>query len=99
MDNEKILSAAIKFKLKPDDIGYHIFTGKNHGEIIGLFAHFGIKMVDRHDETSGFLTTKFRFVDRQEALKIAKENNQIVYKHQPIYELMSEDLYLGKEGE
>lgn len=44
----------------------------------------------------GFLTSDCRFVDRVEALAIAKKYNQIVVKHGLDTELYSEDIFLRK---
>lgn len=45
----------------------------------------------------GFLTSECKFVDRKEALKIAKEWNQIVVKHGSDTELYSEDIFLNEK--
>lgn len=42
----------------------------------------------------GFLTSDCRFVDRKEALEIAKKYNQIIKKHGAEWELYSEDIFL-----
>lgn len=41
----------------------------------------------------GFVTSEGRFVDRREALKIAREAAQIVAKTEPANRLFSEDLW------
>lgn len=46
-----------------------------------------------NNTTQGFLTNLNRFVDRKEALEIAKSAEQIIHKHNPQDELLSEDLY------
>lgn len=48
---------------------------------------------DRLVETQGFITSMRRFVDREEALKIAEAANQIVEKRPQFDELYSEDLW------
>ena len=50
------------------DVMYSSFVGHNSGETI----------LYRETEVQGFLTNKHRFVDRQEAWKIAAEQQQIV---------------------
>ncbi|QGZ15424.1 hypothetical protein HYQ20_gp083 [Acinetobacter phage vB_AbaM_Berthold] len=50
------------------DVMYSSFVGHNSGETI----------LYRETEVQGFLTNKHRFVDRQEAWKIAVEQQQIV---------------------
>lgn len=93
MPKEKIREAAIKFHFKLFEYSYDIIaTGKSHGTIIQLMAKLGLKRTDRVNEIQGFITTNDRFVDRYEALKIAEENNQIKFKHNPTDILLSEDL-------
>lgn len=49
--------------------------------------------VSRLKQTQGFITSTNRFVDREEAWKIAKENNQIIQQSGGEGILYSEDLY------
>jgi hypothetical protein len=52
------------------------------------------------DAEQGFVTSNGRYVGRVEALKIATEANQVVKKHHPLNELLSEDLrYVSPDGE
>ena len=98
MGKEYILYAAIK-RLKPvsvvaynyktstkeqDDI-YSIEIGRRHNDIM---ARFGKKVLDVNQQ--GFYTSYGRFVDRKEALKIAKDAGQIELENGILY---SEDLY------
>lgn len=98
MGKEYILCAAIK-RLKPvpviaynyktstkeqDDI-YSIEIGRRHNDIM---ARFGKKVLDVKQQ--GFYTSYGRFVDRKEALKIAKDAGQIELENGILY---SEDLY------
>ncbi len=79
MSLEFIACAAIK-------TGKEVFTGKNHGECL--------KKLKAASE-QGFLADQYsgsRFVDRKEALKIAKEAGQTINKHKPTNILLSEDL-------
>lgn len=41
----------------------------------------------------GFIDTNGKFHTREQALKIAQENNQIITKNYPLNKLLSEDLY------
>lgn len=98
MNQEYILCAAIKRK-KPikldsynyqtnghiDDI-YSIEIGRRHNDIL---ARFGELYLDVHKQ--GFYTSYGRFVDREEALLIAKRAGQV--KEDFAKKLFSEDLY------
>lgn len=44
-------------------------------------------------EVEGFLTSRHQFVDRQGAMRIAEQANQIHYKHGDVHELYSEDIF------
>ena len=57
----------------------HYLTGKNHSNV--------------GEYIQGFLTTKNRFVDREEAAKIALNSKQIEKLRYNKYKLFSEDLY------
>lgn len=99
-DVEKVLCAACKFLLGGEEI---ITTGYRHDQAIAVgdkyfwnwktyskledyfdYTHF------RMTEVQGFLTTQNRFVDREEAAKIAYSAGQIA---SPKTKLYSEDLY------
>lgn len=81
---EKIRAAAVR-------VDTQMFWGDNHGECIRKLKDATIQ---------GFMTTLGRFVDRKEALKIARANGQIKHKHAPKDILLSEDLKdLPKEKE
>jgi len=64
-----------------------IVTGKNHAECLAQLPSDR----KRGNEVQGFMTTKCRFVGRQEAYRIAKENCQLRHDH-PLKELFLEDL-------
>ena len=53
-------------------------------------ARVGINM---RDAKQGFIDQWGKFMDRVEALEVAKASNQILVKTHPEYELFSEDLY------
>jgi len=98
LSKERILCAAIWFKdgkkydMQPVNIdsGY-ITTGYRHGECYTHVLIFEAD-VEKLKKTSGFLTSKNRFVDREEGFKIAKDVNQLIDSNAgPI--LISEDLY------
>lgn len=69
----------------PDDI-YSIEIGRRHNDIL---VRFGKSHLDISKQ--GFYTSYGRFVDREEALKIAKEAGQV--KETNSKRLFSEDLY------
>ena len=81
---EKIASAAIR----KDGIVYpcwaHTFL-----EIKRMNLHAPDDVM-KHAE-QGFVTSTGRFVDRVEALSIAYNAGQVIHKHHPLDELMSED--------
>ena len=96
---ELIVCAAVKFDV------FDRLTKRHELTVAGV-RHYSADMsyllddLDRNEKfeyeetTQGFLTNYDRFVDRKEALKIAKANNQIRYSigYEPD-ELYSEMLY------
>lgn len=95
---EKIKCAAIKYRLlcdytSPNYSGDHIIIGKSHAECIYTFGSIGLscKLRDMDNEVQGFMTTNDRFVDRKEALEIAKNAKQVPDDYSK-NELFSEDI-------
>ena len=96
---ENILCAAIKRKtpidvksknyktntLEDDDI-YSIEIGRRHNDILARFGKSQLDVIKQ-----GFYTSWGRFVDREEALQIAKEAGQVGETNSS--RLFSEDLY------
>lgn len=83
---EIIVAVAIKTKE-----GEILVSRHSHSELIVMFP-------DKFkDAEQGFLTSKCRFVDREEAFKIADYRNQIVVKHGMPDELYSEDIFLNEK--
>lgn len=82
---ERIVEAAIK-------IGERIWTGQRHSDIVPKIIGDRAKV---SEGIQGFMTTTGRFVDRQEAVKIAVKSGQITLpkKCNPQDTLYSEDLY------
>lgn len=87
---EFILCSALNFK-------GDIIPGMRHSNCYELLQNL---LPDLEDEqlpgrdNQGFLTSENRFVNRKEAWKIAKENNQIKYGLESSDELLiSENLY------
>ena len=101
MKQEYILCAAIwfddkkKYNLQPLNVDSGlVLCGWRHGCI---FPQIGGLVKERQElgifeKEQGFLTNKNRFVNRVEALKIAREANQLI-TDTPFPELYSEDLY------
>lgn len=68
-----------------------IYVSRNcHSELLVMFPN------DFRNSEQGFLTSKCRFVNREEALIIAKKYNQIIKKHGLDTELYSEDIFLNE---
>jgi hypothetical protein len=101
---EFILCSAVHFKNGANteviniDSGV-IICGRRHRDcyviLQGLTGHYGNDL-DSDRENQGFLTSFNRFVDRKEAFKIAKTNQQIIHKmfdNDEEGELTSEDLF------
>ena len=106
--NERILCAAVwykEIKLKKDmpietylpkniDKGI-VFCGLRHGQCIySKCAITGLRDVESGENEEGFLTSKNRFVNREEGLQIALKQNQVIdLKEIRGNRLFSEDLY------
>jgi hypothetical protein len=102
---EKIYSAAIWYKELPTvkymptniDIGV-VVEGHRHADIIRTMVNLIGKRTCTNGENcageseQGFVTNTNRFVNRVEAMKIAREANQII-EETTFPELYSEDLY------
>lgn len=97
---ELIVCAAIKFAVftattEPKKVREIVVTGVRHysSDMRSLMEEFD-DYYDYKEIVQGFLTNHGRFVDRKEALKIAKANNQIRYSigYDPNW-LFSEMLY------
>ena len=72
-----------------------VFFGLRHAHCIYLkYALTGLRDSESGEYIQGFLTTKNRFVNRTEALEIAKQQNQIIdYDEIHGNSLYSENLY------
>jgi hypothetical protein len=87
---EKILCAAIHNPEEVDIAGKPlIYCGYRHANIL-----WQSRSISRNPYHQGFLTSKGRFVNREEGLQIALENKQVIdesnIRGQQLY---SEDLY------
>lgn len=85
-DIEIIVAVAMKTKEGRVFVSRH-----SHSELIVMYPK-EFKYAEQ-----GFLTSKNRFVDRNEAFKIADYRNQIVQKHGLKDELYSEDIFLNEK--
>ena len=89
---EIILSAAI-------DYNGTIISGFRHSDCYKVLKNLIGNLEDSNlpqREHQGFLTSKNRFVSREEAFKIAKERHQIIhymFEDDEVGQLISEDLY------
>jgi hypothetical protein len=107
-DVEKILCAAVWYKeisLKKDIPYIHtnpvncltglVFSGYRHGHCIYTkCAITGLSDAESGENEQGFLTSKNRFVTREEALIIALKQNQVIDLNEVRGDrLFSEDLY------
>ena len=81
-----IIAPAIKTK------DGEIYASRNsHSEILMLYPD-KFKYAEQ-----GFITSECKFVDRKEALKIARKYNQIIKKSVDNDELYSEDIFLKED--
>lgn len=79
-----IKESAIFFKGK-------VYTGRRHCDILcdeSLPSRGYLR-----SGFQGFITDEGIFLDRYEALTVASKCNQLIWKHPPYDQLMSEDLY------
>ena len=103
---ETIVCAAIWYKELPSQkqlpiniLDGVVICGLRHAHCIDILHSLtGIRSVDSGPNSAGetvqgFLTNHNRFVDRLEGFHIASRANQILKKHPPYSELLSEDLY------
>uniref|UniRef100_A0AAU8KXG1 Uncharacterized protein n=1 Tax=Serratia phage Kevin TaxID=3161161 RepID=A0AAU8KXG1_9CAUD len=87
-----IVAAACKY-------GDVIITGARHydrvmhGQLKAFSEDSEVRMMKRGEVIQGFIDNQGNFLNREEALVVAREAGQIRYKHGPEYELFSEDLY------
>lgn len=72
-----------------------VFCGLRHGQCIySKFAITGLRDAESGENEQGFLTSKNRFVSREEGLQIALKQNQVIdLKEIRGDRLFSQDLY------
>ena len=87
---EFIICSVVKFD------GHNV-CGRRHSDCYNILKIFVTKELLPGQDCQGFLTSKNRFVDRVEGLKIAKENDQIWHDMEVKEFLTSEDLYWNKD--
>lgn len=97
-EKERVLCAAIWYK--DFDAPVHTVTNLNKGVVMCGFRHgliigqctqlLGKRQFEMGKYVQGFLTTKNRFLDREEAHKLFKDNGGIPEFKDELY---SEDLY------
>jgi len=81
--------------IKKDGI---VYVGSHHAHCISVMAECGLSFPVTKDAEQGFVDEAGNFLDRVSALEVAQAFGQIVKKHHPLDELMSEDLK-GKPDE
>lgn len=89
---ELILFSAIKFYTDKEKSGFVLFTGKRHSDIYEMVFN-SYKSIYYLPHEEGFVTSKDRFVDRYEAIEIAKANGQFEGSDVSTNQLYSEDLW------
>ena len=72
-----------------------VVCGRRHHNCFTTLALIGIK--PNKDQVQGFLTSRDQFVTREEGSVIAKKSGHIQKTQLKHDELISEDLYLGRE--
>lgn len=97
---EKIVCSAIEIA-NVNDVYNGIYLGLRHGDcffqisrirtLVGDSDEWRVKCLQNAKQ--GFLTTKNRFVDRKEAMKIARVQGQVIASFGNGTELYSECLY------
>lgn len=101
---EYVLCAAIWYKNLPTHPHAQkniatglVVTGCNHAQIINLMRALSGKrtnLAESGEHEQGFLTSKNRYVNREEALNISIREGQVIEgETQSPYRLFSEDLY------
>ena len=98
MENEeRILCAAILFD--DDQVHVHqpknvltgiVVCGRRHNNVLATLSALEINRLDYGHRVQGFITNLDRFVNREEAAKIAFQAKQIAKEKKILY---SEDLY------
>lgn len=87
-----IVAAACKY-------GDVIITGARHYDKVmhtqlrAFSEEHEVHLMNRGEVVQGFIDNQGTFLDRVEALVVAREAGQVRFKHPPEYELFSEDLY------
>lgn len=93
---EKILNAAIIFNLKGTS-HKQVLTGETYNSILALIIGNNLLPFEDESMVFGFMTDHFRFVDRREAVYVAKAAGQVSIDFNK-NKLAPEDLFAG-EGE
>jgi hypothetical protein len=86
---EVIIGAAIKH---PSNIVYAALAPARHHHVMAFMDEHGKAGIE-NTRDQGFLTSRGRFIERGEALMLAKENKQIIHKHPAFWELYTEDMW------
>lgn len=68
-----------------------LYIGKRHFNCFASMAESGVSKIGA---IQGFIDTNGIFYDRYQALEVAKKFSQIIVKHNPQDQLMSEDIWV-----
>lgn len=92
INKNKMIKHRIKHAaIKVNDI---VYIGHRHHNCFAVISECGVNFkLPNIILTQGFVDEGGNFWDRKDSLVIAKHFNQIVKKHSPLDQLMSEDLY------
>jgi hypothetical protein len=86
---ERIVAAAIRWM----GTTFSIPPPARHHSICIAMSEMGLPRDSHHSDNQGFITSRGRWVSREEAVKIATSAGQILKKTGPDYMLFSEDVW------
>lgn len=86
---ERIVAAAMHW----NGITFSLPPPARHHSVAIAMSNAGLPRASHDLSTQGFLTSRGRWVDREEGAKIARAAGQIKVKTGPEYMLFSEDLW------
>lgn len=95
-DQERINGVAIEYRNKVSGLVMAVFSlpsPNRHNHIFSRYNHMIPQLRVGCIEEQGFVTSSGRFLNRVDALKVAKKAGQVRRKSPPHNELFSEDLW------
>ncbi|MNU19483.1 hypothetical protein D3C71_77110 [compost metagenome] len=72
---------------------YSVVAPGRHHNLVSLMRQIGVATTGENRRAQGFITSRGRFLDRREALKVATLANQLIRKTAPEDRLFSEDVW------